>query len=729
MAAAPTVQPNAPLRLWIRRSGYAADTAINFDFLANTTVAEVLVAAHKVLMQPSFDTPQNVELAFNGTTLSNLKTIAEALPTTVLVSAQMSAAAAGMFDKDPAASQLVLELRRRFRRTTAPAVARGGQPAAYSSGADATLRGRARHRTPSPVRGGGSRNTTPKRAARDSVSPSARSDHDQPANNSTICLFQAQWNSPLCAACGGHRRAHERFPLDRVELQDRLVRSASKSPGPGHRAQTPRKPLWTPRKRSMSPERPRGVACAHFRAQWNREGACSTCGHLEKDHHSQMTPRKRHESPGGGSTARRRDNGSSTPRPVRPPAGFMAPTATTLQRTEVTSNMTSADATPLSPSGRAARDTVAAVDKSTPQRNVFDLATHRQTPPATSSAKRTATPTSAAPTATSRRRSIMSLRTTMDDTESDEDGETVAGARHVSVSQAQLLPYTSDPTAPDPCHDHSHRKRVCNAFAPLWNHNNYCAKCYNPFADHVEDIRKRKSRRERLDQEAAVRAMMLSGISSAVAAHGNKFVVRSRASGAATTGEETIARFHALPWHYILTYCAVEDLLTTAKSTRALTLAARPLLRSTMSVVMSYPPPTAGADFRDSIVDLAEVLSTEPVIPLAESLIQLLMAILHTYSRDADRAHLANAKIGTLSEGVTLLRQVASLNPRPTAKLPNNFGAALSKAEGLQAALGRSAPDTALVAAPLLHFASALWHHQRIQNCASRYLAYDQIPV
>ena len=189
-------------------------------------------------------------------------------------------------------------------------------------------------------------------------------------------------------------------------------------------------------------------------------------------------------------------------------------------------------------------------------------------------------------------------------------------------------------------------------------------------------------------------------------------MARPRAVGDAVS----IARFCAIPWHFVLTYCSVEDLFVCAQTCRLLTLAARPLLHSTMAIVLSFNEPLPTDAVKEVLMDIAELLSSSSRSSLlAESVKELLRKALNV-----NELH-----IESTGEALVVLKKVLAL--KLTTKLPRDYAAKLSSVEQLHSVVTKSAPDEAAVVSPLLQMLRIMWNRFHVQQCASRYVAQDQI--
>jgi hypothetical protein len=312
----------------------------------------------------------------------------------------------------------------------------------------------------------------------------------------------------------------------------------------------------------------------------------------------------------------------------------------------------------------------------------------------------------------------------------DPNADSATPRRRGEGGLATVVPYQYDPvkTLYDACGDASHRRRVCGNFAPLWNRNDYCCHCYNPLATHSEDLERRQERLAAIRDAAAAKEALLGGrrivATTFTRASGRPHMKNPDMQG--SVEEVALARFHAIPWHVVLTYAAVPDLLVAGQSCRALALAARPLLHSTMTIVLTYPPPSPSSDLRESVVEIAELLTSDENAALSENVLRLVHLVLATHMKGFNPE--AN-KIATLSDAVTTLRYVVGLRLRQSAKLPADYQEALRRMEAIVAVLSHTAPDTVLIISPLLHFLSSLWRQQKIQVCAARYLSQDFEPL
>lgn len=268
---------------------------------------------------------------------------------------------------------------------------------------------------------------------------------------------------------------------------------------------------------------------------------------------------------------------------------------------------------------------------------------------------------------------------------------------------------------------------MCSSFAPLWNHNDYCCRCYNSFAEHGAAERAALASRKR--KAAAAMARSNPNGSNAPPLEGE--LVPGKRTGRRTAPRAignpvAVARFCAVPWHYVLTFCSVEDLLRTAQACRMLTLAARPLLTSTMTIVVSYPPPAPPTDLRETAIEVADLFHAEGSGPITDPFLRVIGGILQTHAKNFDAS---TVTIASLSDGVALMRSLAAVTPRNNRQLPRDFGEILGRCESVMAQLQRTAPDSAVTLAPLVYFAQTLFHQQRIQRCAARYLSVDRIAL
>lgn len=607
----PSEQPAArhdepkELSLWVRKSGTPVDAALHFTMPLDATVSDLLLKAFEAMAPPgSHDRPQMMELARNSVGLSNLQNITAALPSPAYLPG-------GSPDVEN-----VLELRRRFQRGRSRAARQMPQadaspaantPRPVSSSRRASDSGSA-VATPTPE---AATATPPANAANDDASPRPHS--ARVVASADVCVFQPQWQSPLCGTCGTHRRYHATFPTDRVELQDRIVRShrrsRSRSQGRSHT------PLWSPSSRHKSPSKVK-PPCNKFRPMWSHETLCAECQHLEKEH--PRSPRRR--SPAM--------TGRSTPRRIFPD--------------EVPAYMT---------------PTVAAMGKmrggSPPNlQRGSDIADHFRTP---------SPPKKDDATAAGKDVQVVKLHDHADCGEDDDDAATF-------------------------------RRRVCRNFAPLWNHNDHCAHCYNPLSMHP-DVREKERRR----------------------------LARAPRSGSSyqhvtATSHLEAARFCALPWHYILTFCAAEDLLVTARVCRLLTLAARPLLRSTMAIVLAHEtPPEFGTMLESCAVQVAEQLAPGRT-PCGDALLRASMG--YTGVPDTIVSYIQ------LADRITLLRRVSRVVKPPSSE---RYVSHVRDAEQLHHALGRQMPEVAEAVMPLLHVLRSAVVRSHVMACASRYLAREQI--
>ena len=301
----------------------------------------------------------------------------------------------------------------------------------------------------------------------------------------------------------------------------------------------------------------------------------------------------------------------------------------------------------------------------------------------------------------------------------------------------------------------STRLRVCRRFMPLWNHNDYCARCYQPLELHNNDggftVEARRLEQDRRRRGAAdnssghrTRNAEEEGRSDesdwsddshggnhqderAAATTSRKLALlrHSRAvgpEGSAATNQRPSRQeaFALLPWPTIFQYCAVEELLTAAQTCRSLTLAARPFITATMRVVLTYEQPELRDELREAADAIAMTLS--PALNDARGYFAFRLFSLVLLSLGLPHAD-ANVP-ASVTKRTEVLLQVARL---PASRLSKETGSKLAEVETL-ARLPRHG-SVADVAEPLLSLLRALWVQRGIQRRASRYLAFPQIPL
>lgn len=141
----------------------------------------------------------------------------------------------------------------------------------------------------------------------------------------------------------------------------------------------------------------------------------------------------------------------------------------------------------------------------------------------------------------------------------------------------------------------------CEGFMPNWNKNDYCAICFQPEAAH--------SLEKRLFHFPTLLKNHLSGIDI----NNNNYVIRGQRPGHLTNhhfANSAAARnwwLVTFPWRHLVVYLPLEDLFSLACSERWLCVELRPLLKSTLSLLVAAGV-TAHHDLRNDAVRMASNL-------------------------------------------------------------------------------------------------------------------------
>lgn len=250
----------------------------------------------------------------------------------------------------------------------------------------------------------------------------------------------------------------------------------------------------------------------------------------------------------------------------------------------------------------------------------------------------------------------------------------------------------------------THRQRICNSFAPLWNCNDACAHCYNLKSEHtltaVPELRRKEERRQR----------------KADLAHKDEW---EHLSPSERGKKLASARILAIPWHLILAFCSVEELLSVGQTCRAMVRTSRPLLNATMNIVLNYDVPQQRESLRRGLVAAAD--ACVPGDDLSDALLRMCLSVLSQPNDDTALRTLTN-----LAKRMDVLRQISQAQPP---RLPRDFGNRLQDINGMMIVAARTLPKMVQAIEPLTSMLRALMVRHSVHRKAARYLSFDQVSI
>ena len=243
------------------------------------------------------------------------------------------------------------------------------------------------------------------------------------------------------------------------------------------------------------------------------------------------------------------------------------------------------------------------------------------------------------------------------------------------------------------------RHKACSSFMPLWNNNEYCGRCYEPLAQHSiaatprganESSRLRKAA-ERKEQRARTQLL----------------VAQQREA------EARSLRLCALPWHNVVAYCVIEDLVVLGRCCRLLTLVVRPLLELTMQSVLEMDATEEAKEIlRKHAIQVAEALS--PKSDTMEALGLLCMQLLHF-------PHTEAAQLKSFAYRIELVKQVSYVESKSLTSVIANQIKMLEDSVALL--------DLPREIQPLLAYLKTLYTQFIVHSRATRYLTAPKIPL